>query len=774
MRWNEVSSLKFALLPCLLAAGLAAQTVDSLARAFRNAPAASRAALARFAADHARDQPGGIARLALAVGDLDAGRNDDALELFREAAMGLPEVADFAHFGAAKALVALGRKPEALREYEAVIAHVPVSPHQAWAVIAAGNLLLEAGSGEAALRLVSRHAKQLPPAPGSYLHGAALEAAGRRDAAALELFKVYYEYPLSEEAAKAEALFSRLQPLPPVPPAMTLSRARKLMEGRDWSRATAELQAAMPNFAPADRELAAVRIGVARFHGRDYAGALQILKALNPTANPAADAERLHFIVQAARRINRYADVDDAVRLLNERHRKSPWRMEALSAAANRFLLSNDAEGYEPLFAGCAEFPPETEAALCHWKLAWSRYIRRMNDAPKLLREHAEKFPASEDAAAALYFLGRIAERDGYFDVAKAYYQSVNQNFPNFYYAVVSRERLKAAALADVSASGSTIAWLGGLKIGRPSVGADFVMDDGTRARIRRARLLNQAAVDEWAESELRFASRHGAKAPLCIMELAKFAQARGENGRALRIIKSVPGFLTWRLEDAPKEFWKMAYPLHYRDALERYAEEVDVDPYVVAGLIRQESEFDPAAISRANARGLTQVLPATGRDVSRRLGIRNFTVAMLHQPDSSLRIGINYLRQMLNSFDSKWFLTLAAYNAGPSRANMWVKWADFREAPEFIETIPFHETRGYVQTVLRNADLYRRIWEGTPRPPAPPPAVIAQAAPKPAPAAKPPAPRRVASSAGSGARTTARRAAPAAPVNRARTPARR
>ena len=85
----------------------------------------------------------------------------------------------FDHAAMAGALRDLDRKDEALREYEAVIGHVPVSPHQAWAVIAAGNLLLEAGSGEAALRLVSKYAKQLPPAPGSYLYGAALEAAGR-------------------------------------------------------------------------------------------------------------------------------------------------------------------------------------------------------------------------------------------------------------------------------------------------------------------------------------------------------------------------------------------------------------------------------------------------------------------------------------------------------------------------------------------------------------------------------------------------------------------
>lgn len=761
--------LKLALLalPALLGH---AQTVEQLARVYRDAgTASSRAALARFAAEHPRDQDGALARFALAAVDLEAGRHEEALALFRQANAGLTDLADFAHYGAAKALIALGRKDEALREFEAVASFAPVSPQANWAILSAGTLLLESGSGEAALRLATRHLKQLPAPQGPFLYGAALEAAGRRDAAAMELYKVFYEYPLSEESRKAEPLLMRLQPGPPVPPALVLKRAEKLMRGGDPRRAVAELQAAMPNFAGADRELATVRLGVAKFYARDLAGAILYLKGLQPAPASEADAERLHFIVQAARRINRYSEVDDAVHQLNQRHRKSPWRMQALSAAANRFLIANDTAGFEPLFSGCAEFAPDPEAALCHWKLTWSHYIRRLGDAPKLLREHVEKFPGSEDAAAALYFQGRLAERDGYLDVAKAHYEAVDRSFPNFYYAVVSRERLRTPALAKTAVSEDAAGNLAGLKLGRASVGADFVMDEPTRLRIRRGRLLNRAAADDWAEAELRFAGRSGgAKVTLCTMELAKFLQARGANGRALRIIKSVPGFLTWRLEDAPKDFWKMAYPLHYRESLERYAEEVSIDPFVVAGLIRQESEFDPAAVSRANARGLTQVLPVTGRDVSRRLGIRNFSVAMLHQPESSLRIGITYLRQMLNSFDSQWFLTLAAYNAGPSRANMWVKWGEFREAPEFIETIPFHETRGYVQTVLRNADLYRRIWAGTPRPT---PVAVAAVTP-PAPAAAPPPPRP-AKAAGSSRTRTTTSAAAAAAASRHKTAAR-
>ncbi|MCC6539881.1 MAG: transglycosylase SLT domain-containing protein [Bryobacterales bacterium] len=704
-----------------MALPLCGASLDDLTKAYRSTGSApSRAALAQFAQQHASTSDGALAQLALAAGDLQANRHAEALEGFQAAARRLPELADMAEYGAARALVALGRKEDAVAAFERTAAHAAVpSPHLPWAALSAVGLLIEAGQGEAALRVATRFRRQVPMPQAGWLYGSALEAAGRRDQAALELQKLYYEYPRSEEARKAEAVLARLQPLPPVPAALELQRAQLLMEGGEGARAVAGLQAAVGQFSPADRERVLIRVGAARFYARDHHGVIGYMKTAAAPNAPDADAERLFYIVQSARRLNRYAEVDEAVRLLNERHPKSKYRMEALSGAGNRFLLANDLPGLQPHFAGCAEFAPHPEAALCHWKIAFPRYMQRQPDAARWLREHLEKFPGSDETAAALYFLGRLAERGNDADSAKAYYQTISTRFPNFYYAVVSNQQLQRPALAAATPSPAVLEFTGRLTLPKPGAGADFAMDEPTRLRLRRARLLTQAGLVDWAELDLRYGQSNGGKKLLLAMELSRMAQARGENLPALRAIKaSAPAMLTWRLEDAPKEFWRLAYPLPFREPLERYAETSGLDPYIVAGLIRQESEFDPGAISRANARGLTQVMPATGREVSRRLGFRTFTLSLLHNPDSSLRIGITYLKQILTSFNDQWHLTLAAYNAGPGRAKNWLGWGEYKEAPEFIETIPFHETRNYVQTVLRNADIYRRIWSGVPRPP--------------------------------------------------------
>ena len=129
------------------------------------------------------------------------------------------------------------------------------------------------------------------------------------------------------------------------------------------------------------------------------------------------------------------------------------------------------------------------------------------------------------------------------------------------------------------------------------------------------------------------------------------------------------------------------------------------MDPYLVAALIRQESEFDVKVISHANAYGLMQLLPGTGRDIARHFKIRGFTTAQLLTPDRNIQLGAYYFHNLLNSFGGEAALALASYNAGPGRAKLWNSWGPFREQAEFVETVPFHETRGYIQIVLRNAD---------------------------------------------------------------------
>ena len=278
---------------------------------------------------------------------------------------------------------------------------------------------------------------------------------------------------------------------------------------------------------------------------------------------------------------------------------------------------------------------------------------------------------------------------------------------------MLARDRLTPVATAEPSPAAAEF-----LKtVGFPQRARTTVFDASasSRARIERAKLLVSAGLKDWAEIELRYGAQNGDQPHLLAMELAGLI-GDGQPAQAIRYIKSYAGnYLFLPIDSAPLDFWKLAFPLPYRADLERFSKQNNLDPFLMAALIRQESEFDAKVTSRANARGLTQIEPVTGRELSRKLKIPQYTTAKLFQPALNLQFGTYYLRLVTNQLGGHTEAALAAYNAGMTRAKSWLTWGDFQEPAEFVETVPFTQTRGYIQAVLRNADAYRRIYSPSP-----------------------------------------------------------
>jgi soluble lytic murein transglycosylase len=140
------------------------------------------------------------------------------------------------------------------------------------------------------------------------------------------------------------------------------------------------------------------------------------------------------------------------------------------------------------------------------------------------------------------------------------------------------------------------------------------------------------------------------------------------------------------------------------------------LEPGLILALMRQESAFDVDALSWAGARGLMQVMPATARRVAKRLGLPFSRERLLNDPDYNMAIGTAYISQVVEEFSGSYVLALAAYNAGPSRARRWLRRnGDFRkgevDAIDWIELIPFEQTRDYVQRVIENIVVYRALY---------------------------------------------------------------
>ena len=646
---------------------------------------------------------------------LDGKRYAAAIATLKPLGKRLPKLADYSNWFLASAELESKNYTEAVKDAEAVWSSVPPSPLGPRAVLLAARAHVENSEPAKALEVLRKHYDRLPQPQGDLAMARAFAAAGDSVSAAASYQRVVYNFPLSTEAPAAEAESDKLrvslgEKYPPAMPNAMLGRALKLLEAGRAAQARKELEALAPKLGGVEKDIARVRIGVAQYNAKDTLRAHTYLSALK-VESPQADAERLHYLLLASRRLKNQDDVNAALNRLARLYPNSKWRMEALIASANHYLLLNQIASYEPLYRACYEsFPGDPQAAGCHWKVTWGHYLRRNADAGDLLRAHLRLFPGADTAAGALYFLGRLAENAGDNGSARAYYEEIAREYPNYYYTVQARARLPRVASAAVSASAT--AFLRGVKFPERVRTKNFEPNAAAKVRLERSRLLAQAGLEDWAQVELRFGAQTEDQSHVLAAELAVIEPRRENPSQALRYIKRyASGYLYLPLETAPTDFWRLAFPLPFRSDLERFSKQNGLDPFLMAALIRQESEFDAKVISRANARGLTQILPSTGKELSRKLKVAPYTTAALFQPATNLRLGTFYLKTMIDHLGGNVEAALAAYNAGLSRANAWLSWGDFKEPAEFIETVPFTETRGYIQTVLRNADVYRRLY---------------------------------------------------------------
>lgn len=629
----------------------------------------------------------------------------------------LPKLADYAAWLSASAQFGLKNYSAVAAALDPVWKQTPPSPLAAKAYILAAQAEIQSGAGKSAVDILRKNYAVLPQPQGDLLLAQAFSASGDLVSAANYNQRVYYGFPVSSEAETAGAELARLRVAmgDNFPPSMSnamLSRAAKLLDAGQTQKARKELEAMVPQLGGADRDLARVRIGVADYDAQDTAAAHRELASLESLA-PDADAERLYYLLLCARRLNNQEEVDQTLDRLGRLYPASNWRLQALIAAANRYLTTNQMDAYEPLYRACYEtFPKDAEAATCHWRVTWGHYLRRRPDAADLLRAHLRLFPSAESASAALYFLGRLAEDAHDSAAARSYFSEVAGQYPNQYYATLARDRMAKAGTAPPSAQ--VTEFLRSVAFTERARVKDFKPGPAAAARIERVKLLEQAGQADWAEQELRFAAKNDDQPYVMAMQLASLSTVKPDQG--LRYIKAYAGgYLFVPLDAAPRQFWSFAFPLPFREEVESLSKQNGLDPFLMAALIRQESEFNPKAVSRTGARGLAQIQPATGKDLSRRLKLTTYSSTGLFQPHLNLQLGTYYLKSLLGQVGGREDAALAAYDAGLTHVRAWLTWGDFREPAEFIETIPFTETHSYVQGVLRNADMYRRLYGADP-----------------------------------------------------------
>lgn len=552
----------------------------------------------------------------------------------------------------------------------------------------------------------------------------------RPDEAIRLLRRLYFDSPQEIEAEKVPALLQSLGVSEIAEGQNRASlwrrRAEKLEEAGLWLIAGRAYQELAQDLSSEASEEAWLRCAINLYRGEAVTEASEILSRLGG-GRGVERSESLYFLgkSQLAR-----GDVAGAVATLGKlRHaeqgrgtngnpilRRTGDLLYALGRFHETRNRKEEAAAYYQQVA--RQYPRATEAHQAHFFLAWSAHeAGEDRRAAELLTEHLARYgQVTDHRGKAAFWAALHYERHGDKPQALTLYRGLLTRYGASWFghnaerriAQLTREGVKTISLQSESSLAQAVRALQTIRIVPDSLRAE------QRDRVTRAEQLRRLQYPRWARDELEAARQVTPDSPLLNLRLAQLHREAGENVAAIEVLKrAYPDYGQSLPDEMPREAWQIFYPLAWWSQIQAESKREGLDPYLVAGLIRQETVFNPRARSRANALGLMQILPSTGQAVARknRLGGGRLSRTDFFDPILNLQLGTAYLGELTERF-SRFEYVAAAYNGGPTRVARWVSANPAQEIEDWVEQIPLRETRLYVQGVYRNARHYQRLYD--------------------------------------------------------------
>jgi soluble lytic murein transglycosylase len=661
-----------------------------------------------YARKHPATDAGSLAWLVIGYAHYNDHEFDKAVPAFQKAQTHAGELSDYCGYFLANSYLAQGQSAPAMDILKGFASRYPDSPFTRDAALLYASALITLNDPQQALAATAPYESDGTPDV-DVVRARAYLKAGETEKGVGLLRKIYFTMPASPQAIEAKLEIDHLPAGAFAAPTFSelRQRAEMLTAAKRYQDATTEYRNLLSN-APAVKipELQ-VMLAEVLYKGNNRSEARALLQGVLDTADEAG-ARRNYYLLELAR-----SDADETqVRAILDRMRSatpaSSYLQEALLSAGNMYLLKKDFAQAQPLYGEIAQrFPQSRIAAAMHWKAAWLAMRQgKTTEAKTSFEEQIRDYPNSNEVSTAVYWLARMAEDQHDLPRARSYYRKETERFRNYYYAELARRRLESLG------AGETVVDPLLARIPQPAP-PKFVDEPapGDNLRLQRAMLLENGAMYDFAVRELQLAKEEDGGSWVN-REIARVYQAGGHYDRALVALKhEVPGYFTLDLTALPRPYWEALFPRPYWSDLTHYAIANQLDPYLVASLIRQESEFNPTVVSYANAWGLMQVLPSTGSKLAHELKIGRFNSDQLLVPSTNLQLGTHYFRSLIDHFGGKVEYALAAYNAGPDRVDDWLSSGTYRDTAEFVESIPFTQTREYVQAILRDAMVYRQLY---------------------------------------------------------------
>ena len=633
-------------------------------------------------------------------------RYTEAEAYLRQAWQAGDELSDYADYLGAQANHDAGNESGAEALLHGFAGRYPDSIFNAQVPELETNVFMGMGDAKGAQRVLTAAAGMPAANRPAYqlVQGQVAAALGQSQEAERILKNLLLGHPLSPEAEIARARLTAMG----AETSLTIAELRSLGDayynGRRYEQASEQYHA----LARESRLYAATRNGLAVAAA---ACDLKLKRLTTAQATALADsadengARRLYLLMELARSRNDLDEQQNIVTRMESRFPQSPWLAEALFSSGNMYLLRKEYASAAVYYSYLAtHFPSSTRAAAAHWKAGWLSYRQGLYaEAARLFDEQIRLFPGATETVSALYWRGRLYESlDHRGDLAASSYRAVVRAYQHFFYAQMARQRL--AAMGSVQPAHAP-------QLDRFQPQPVPPLDDSFPAEsphLAKARLVANAGLNDYVAQEI--AADPDSSSWSALAEAQIYA-SYGETFRAMRALKrALPYASSASIQSIPLAYWRILFPEAWWEAIKTGSSKNKLDPYLVASLIRQESEFNPNAISPANAYGLMQLLPSVGKAMAREEGITHFETFQLLDPVTNIRLGTRYLRHTLDRFGGVAEYALAAYNAGDDRVFDWQAAGPYQGIDEFVESIPFTETREYVEAILRNKETYKAI----------------------------------------------------------------
>lgn len=622
---------------------------------------------------------------------------------------------DYALFMRGNALEQTSRLPEARAVFEKLATDYPSSLKAREAKLRQADIHLRTGGAGLVPALLKELAAK--DDPGALLRVAKAYGQTNDSTKALAAYRrIYFFAPASDESDPAVAAMPQLNgTLAPGSAEEAIARAEKLFEANRFADASAAYNQALAKFPTLATTENRLRLGIAAANARKTTDAVAALSTV-PTAAGEARAEALYYLAQAYARDRQWKQVRTTVEEMRRDFPKSLFTPRAFVTAAQ---IANDAKNTaDALYfqrAAVSVAPGTAEVAQAQFDLAWLAHDGKdFQESSRLLTEHLAYYvdKNNDNRGRAGYWAARDSQRAGKLAEARALYEAVLGRYDANWYGYLAKQRIPELSnvpkktFAQDSVVGLAIANLQTVTVAEETAGPAEEM------RIAKADELTNIGVDEWALEELAQASQAAPNSPKVNLAIAQVYRSQDDNVRALNVLrKSFPDYSQMKPEEMTRAEWDVFYPLAYWDIIVQESKGKNLDPYQVAGLIRQETIFATRARSNANAYGLMQVLVPTARLTARKYGVdRAITAEALYEPRLNIQLGTSYLRDQIDKFGRIEYVA-AAYNAGPHRAAQWQTSLP-PEIDEWADAVPFKETRGYIQGVVRNRLQYERLYD--------------------------------------------------------------